>query len=70
MSEISIATAVRLRRLRDETGVGLMDASLALTAHPNFEDAKEHLRTLGQAVVVRGPVPPCGSPTCKVGRAK
>lgn len=50
--------------LRRTTGEGLMACRAALDAHPgNLEDAREHLRCMGQAVVRRpGSLQPCGCP--------
>lgn len=65
-----MATEAAISILRRLTGAGLMDCAEALKAHPNIFDAAEHLRTKGQAVVVRGPLPSCGSHTCTVGKKK
>lgn len=51
-----------IRKLRDETGEGIMFVRKAIDAHPDdYEAAKEHLRCAGQAVVRRaGSRKPCG----------
>lgn len=61
LRKIESYTAV-IQRLRAETGEGLLACRRALDVHlGNFDDALEHLRCAGQAVVRRpGSKKPCG----------
>lgn len=61
-------TAEMVKELRERTGEGLMSCNAALRAHNgNIEEAIEHLRCEGQAVVRRGTnaLQPCGCPVKK-----